>query len=51
MSFYDIWYEVRKKLEVVSEGIGIILKIRYKEFCWEFDFKLGEVNFDLAWYN
>ncbi len=40
-SFFDVLSEVKKDLEDVFAGLG--------KFCPEFDVKVGEVNFDLAW--
>jgi hypothetical protein len=42
-------YEVKIYLEDVSAGIGFYFKST--EQVLQFEVKVSEVNFDLAWYN
>jgi hypothetical protein len=44
-------FEVKKDLQDVSAGMGIFKNEVHNKFSPQFNVKICEVNFDLAWYN
>jgi hypothetical protein len=51
-SFFDVMSKVQKDSKDISTGIGnYFYRSDIYELCQEFDVKVDDVNFDLAWYN
>jgi hypothetical protein len=44
-------FEVKKDLQDVFAGMGILKNEVHNKFSLQFNVKICEVNFDLAWYN